>query len=1192
MKMRLFHRKRICSLLLAVVMLLAMLPAQAFAVNEQNGPSSFLAGPYLLAPKTDGMVVVWELDEPMKSTFEYGASADTMQTLDVPVEEGEVFQGEAMHMYRARLTGLTPDTRYTYKVTAENGQSVEGSFRTLPENAEEIRFVVVSDTHRFETAEQISEAIKSFDPHFILNTGDTVEGTGSQKDQFAYWFRNAGDFLHNVPVIYNSGNHDYGVYFDEYISKTQKEQYHSNENGRNVSFNVGGLHITMVDSNPWALFELNSSSGGEVDPATRKLVDDSLNWIKDDLASPEAKNADFRILTMHHPYEDDLTRKYIPEIAEAGNVNVMFAGHTHEYSRGVSRDPARGARTMYITQGDARIGDSKINLGSDTSRPNENFPEILATGKGDMIECTATANKLTCSNIGLVDGKEELVESVTVTNGEPSLKYESISITPDSILSSGTVTVSAKVTNTGEGLAAAVFQINDNGTDRYIYQFGDPATSRVIGLNPGESRELSGTLELTELGRHTLQMAGYTKNVEVGFREATYAYSNLRVKLGDGEISDLTSDRLHVKADVKNIGNEAGTAEVPLMINGKTLGTQQIALDAGETKTVEFTYTFPSGGEYQVTIGDAAAQTVSILGEMQGVPIVKDQSGKGNDGLIRGNPTLVQYNGGYGLSLDGVDDYVEIPDRQNYTVDDGVTGMVWANIDRLAQEGEWDHNPLLVKGASISYGTNYLYRMAVRQTGMVTYGIGFNNDNGEYFWNDDDSIEGAGVQLGEWVQYTGGFDRATGGTSWENTRQSGEIDPPDFDSEIKNWPGSSMYAGFSFHRHLLTDRNRGKTHTMLTGDIGQIRFYTAKLTEDENAAIYAAPSEKGPKADDLVVWLDFAPEHIVTDGKHTTEWRASDGAIRSMDYDVELNGAASAKVTVETSDDGKTVKSSQQAELKNGKGTIDLGGLGEANYVRIVTDLHSSVTEQATDMPVIRSYTVNADSKNTWATLAAWNEGTFEGAAGYEPTDFLKDYAADFDDYSGTADATAEASGEAGSLIGADVPQSHWAYETIRTMIDKGIISGDAETGNIRPEDTITREEVAKTLLSTLQIPVTETGTIAQGDRSSEWAKDILATARAQGIMQGDERGYMNGQDNASRAEVVTMVARAAKIASEDLSVLDRFADGAAVPEYAKQAAAGMIEQGMLNGYEDNMLHLERPILRAETFTLLEKLIA
>ena len=76
-----------------------------------------------------------------------------------------------------------------------------------------------------------------------------------------------------------------------------------------------------------------------------------------------------------------------------------------------------------------------------------------------------------------------------------------------------------------------------------------------------------------------------------------------------------------------------------------------------------------------------------MLGSIQGTPIVKDKSGKGNDGIIRGNPTLVKYNGGWGLSLDGVDDYVEIPDNKNYVVDNGVTGMVWANIDRLAMSG-------------------------------------------------------------------------------------------------------------------------------------------------------------------------------------------------------------------------------------------------------------------------------------------------------------------------------------------------------------------------------------------------------------------------------------------------------------------------------------------------------------------------
>ena len=67
-----------------------------------------------------------------------------------------------------------------------------------------------------------------------------------------------------------------------------------------------------------------------------------------------------------------------------------------------------------------------------------------------------------------------------------------------------------------------------------------------------------------------------------------------------------------------------------------------------------------------------------------------------------------------------------------------------------------------------------------------------------------------------------------------------------------------MYSGFAFHRHLLTDRGRGKTHTMLTGDIGQLRFYTTKLTAEENKQIYANPTAKGPESDKLVVWLDYA----------------------------------------------------------------------------------------------------------------------------------------------------------------------------------------------------------------------------------------------------------------------------------------------------------------------------------------------
>ena len=98
---------------------------------------------------------------------------------------------------------------------------------------------------------------------------------------------------------------------------------------------------------------------------------------------------------MHHPFDDDLTRKYIPSIVESGNVNVMFSGHTHLYARYASANPARGTDTLYVTQGDARIGDGKIDTGKPDQRMDDNYPNLLANGKGDMLEVTVKDGLLT-----------------------------------------------------------------------------------------------------------------------------------------------------------------------------------------------------------------------------------------------------------------------------------------------------------------------------------------------------------------------------------------------------------------------------------------------------------------------------------------------------------------------------------------------------------------------------------------------------------------------------------------------------------------------------------------------------------------------------------------------------------------------------------------------------------------------------
>ena len=60
--------KRLCSAMVAAVMVMTMAPA-AFAAG---GGAQFQNGPYLLAPKTNSMVVVWESTEKVSATIAYG----------------------------------------------------------------------------------------------------------------------------------------------------------------------------------------------------------------------------------------------------------------------------------------------------------------------------------------------------------------------------------------------------------------------------------------------------------------------------------------------------------------------------------------------------------------------------------------------------------------------------------------------------------------------------------------------------------------------------------------------------------------------------------------------------------------------------------------------------------------------------------------------------------------------------------------------------------------------------------------------------------------------------------------------------------------------------------------------------------------------------------------------------------------
>ena len=141
----------------------------------------------------------------------------------------------------------------------------------------------------------------------------------------------------------------------------------------------------------------------------------------------------------------------------------------------------------------------------------------------------------------------------------------------------------------------------------------------------GAAHEVTGSCTLLE----ALKLDSYTKTVNVTFRKATYAYSNLRLQLGSGTVSEPTSDVIYAKADVQNIGNEDGTAEAVLYINGAAVTSQKTALKAGETRTVEFAYKAPAGGSYTVKVGDIIE--VTFGNRPVKIRVLSDVEQKGKD---------------------------------------------------------------------------------------------------------------------------------------------------------------------------------------------------------------------------------------------------------------------------------------------------------------------------------------------------------------------------------------------------------------------------------------------------------------------------------------------------------------------------------------------------------------------------------
>jgi hypothetical protein len=100
---------------------------------------------------------------------------------------------------------------------------------------------------------------------------------------------------------------------------------------------------------------------------------------------------------------------------------------------------------------------------------------------------------------------------------------------------------------------------------------------------------------------------------------------------------------------------------------------------------------------------------------------------------------------------------------------------------------------------------------------------------------------------------------------------------------------------------------------------------------------------------------------------------------------------------------------------------------------------------------------------------------------------------------------------------------NNWAAKPIRTLADKGVIDGYPD-GTFKPEQPITRAELAKLIASTFHYQPADQGYFA--DTTANWAKTFINSVVAHKVMKTFADGNFKPQQQLSRAQMATMLTR------------------------------------------------------------------
>lgn len=174
----------------------------------------------------------------------------------------------------------------------------------------------------------------------------------------------------------------------------------------------------------------------------------------------------------------------------------------------------------------------------------------------------------------------------------------------------------------------------------------------------------------------------------------------------------------------------------------------------------------------------------------------------------------------------------------------------------------------------------------------------------------------------------------------------------------------------------------------------------------------------------------------------------------------------------------------------------------------------------------------------------------------------------------------------------------HWAKAAVNDMGSRMIVGGFGD-GLFHPDQDMTRAEFAAIIVRALGLKPEQGKAPFRDVIATDWYSAFIQTAATYGLLNGFADGTFRPEDNITREQAMTIIAKAMKIsglknklaAGDPADLLNSYADAQRIAAWAAGSVADNVQAGIVTGKNGNRLDPKSYVTRAEAAVMVRNLL-